>query len=189
MGSVRGSDGRTPSLVPVGPWPGSTTAPGPSWQLWHHPGSPQQDCPSPTSACGTALSPPRAPRCPRGAALPVPSVSLLWTVCWPRCRAARCGSVLVCRGSWRAPVPCSAPSSPAWGGGAAGRTLRGSRSGGAGGTGLGGRAEPSRPAEPWRPGYPAETAAPSPSAAATPGLPLPRDGLLICPASPTHPSL
>lgn len=94
--------------------------------------------------------------------LPVPSASLLWTVCWRRCPAARRGSVLVCRGSWRAPVLCFAPSSPAWGGGVAARTLRGCRSGGAGGTGPGGRAEPSRQVEPWRPGCPAETAAPCP---------------------------
>lgn len=99
---------------------------------------------------------------PRASPLPVPSASLLWTVCWRRCPAARRGSVLVCRGSWRAPVLCFAPSSPAWGGGAAARTLRGCRSGGAGGTGPGGRAEPSRQVEPWRPGCPAETAAPSP---------------------------
>lgn len=63
--------------------------------------------------------------------------------------------MLVCRGSWRAPVLCFAPNSPAWGGGAAARTLRGCRSGGAGDTGPGGRAVPSRQAEPWRPGYPA----------------------------------
>lgn len=139
--------------------------------------------------CGTQPGAPRdrgqasaaapAPRCPLGpppappdtAPLPVPSASLLWTVCWRRCPAARRGSVLVCRGSWRAPVLCFAPSSPAWGGGAAAHTLRGSRSGGAGDTGPGGRAEPSRPAEPWRPGYPAETVAPSPLPTDGPGVP------------------
>lgn len=153
----------TPSLVPCG----TLVVLGPSWQLQHCPGPPQQDCPSTPQCPWHCPQPTHAPR-----ALPVPSVSLLWTVCWRRCLAARCGSVLVCRGSWRALVLCSAPSSPAWGGGVAVRTLRGSRSGGVGGTGPGGRVEPSRLAEPWRPGYPAKTAAPSPSAAGIPRLPL-----------------
>lgn len=124
------------------------------------PGTPRDHTDAPTPLLAAPALPPD-PR-PDSAALPVPSASLLWTVCWRRCPAARRGSVLVCRGSLRAPVLCFAPRSPAWGGGAAARTLRGSRSGGVGGTGPGGRAEPSRPVEPWRPGYPAETTAPSP---------------------------
>lgn len=143
---------RHPARRPEGPQPGKHCCPG-----------------TPPSSSGTALGPPPAPA--DTVPLPVPSASLLWTVCWRRCPAARRGSVLVCRGSWRAPVLCFAPSSPAWGGGAVVRTLRGSRSGGVGGTGPGGRAEPSRPAEPWRPGYPAETAAPSPLPTDVPGVP------------------
>lgn len=135
--------------------------------------------------------------------LPVLSASLLWTVCWRRSRAARRGSVLVCRGSWRAPVLCFAPSSPAWGGGAAARTLRGCRSGGAGGTVPGGRAVPSRQAEPWRPGYPArqrrptvtsKTASPKcrgcgspwlqPPAPSQPSVPAPQPALSLRRATP-----
>lgn len=135
--------------------------------------------------------------------LPVLSASLLWTVCWRRSRAARRGSVLVCRGSWRAPVLCFAPSSPAWGGGAAARTLRGCRSGGAGGTVPGGRAVPSRQAEPWRPGYSArqrrptvtsKTASPKcrgcgspwlqPPAPSQPSVPAPQPALSLRRATP-----
>lgn len=71
------------------------------------------------------------------------------------------------------------------------RTLRGSRSGGVGGTGPGGRAEPSRPAEPWRPGYPAEIVAPAPLSPTVPrvlGCALPWGGVLDPQSDPSPPA-
>lgn len=116
--------------------------------------------------------PPRAlpapPSLPSGRALlpetlgsrgPLPALSghRRWAVRWPRCPAARGGSVLVCTGSGRAPAgPGSGPSSPAWDAEGAVRTRRGCRSVAEGGTGQGGRAGPSLQAEPWRPDCPAE---------------------------------
>lgn len=121
-------------------------------------GSPSHASPTPAvDATGCRRASPACPCPPRRPAglLPAPSACPLWTACWRRCPAARRGSVLACRGSWRALVPCSAPSTPAWGGGVGARTLRGCRSGEVGDTGPGGRAEPSLQEEPWRPDCPA----------------------------------
>lgn len=118
--------------------------------------------PAPPSAgppCPDRASPLHGPLPAVGSRGPLPALSgrRRWAACWPRCPAARGGSVLVCTGSGHAPGgPESGPSSLAWDAEAGAHTRRGCRSGAEGGTGQGGRAGPSLQAEPWRPDCPAE---------------------------------